>query len=211
MAESGSFVSASSDALARTGTWLRGLLPRQSPMLTHERLLACLGALVGITLTALITRWSLGTGFAMPLLIAPIGASAVLVFAVPASPLAQPWSVVAGNTLSALAGVTCAQLIVDPTLAAARRRDRDRHHVARALRASTGRRRRSHRGARRASDNLCGFCVRVGAGGLQFARVGRRRARVQQLYAAAVSASAIAAEAIAPVTAAAGARRLQPG
>jgi CBS-domain-containing membrane protein len=32
-------------------------------------------------------------------LIAPMGASAVLVFAVPASPLAQPWSVIVGNTL----------------------------------------------------------------------------------------------------------------
>lgn len=107
------------ETMARTGTWLRGLLPRQTPMLTHERLLACLGALIGIALTALISRWCLGAGFPLPLLIAPMGASAVLVFAVPASPLAQPWSVVMGNGLSALAGVTCAELIADPTLAAA--------------------------------------------------------------------------------------------
>jgi CBS domain-containing membrane protein len=35
-------------------------------------------------------------------LIAPFGATAVLVFAVPNSPLAQPWSVVVGNSVSAL-------------------------------------------------------------------------------------------------------------
>ena len=38
---------------------------------------------------------------------APLGASAVLVFALPGSPLAQPWAVVGGNTLSALAGMAC--------------------------------------------------------------------------------------------------------
>jgi CBS domain-containing membrane protein len=51
--------------------------------------------------------------------VAPIGASAVLVFALPASPFAQPWSVVGGNTLSALVGITCAQLLgVTPWAAA---------------------------------------------------------------------------------------------
>ncbi len=44
-----------------------------------------------------------GGGF--PLLVAPMGASAVLVFVVPASPLAQPWSVIGGNMLSAAVGL----------------------------------------------------------------------------------------------------------
>jgi CBS domain-containing membrane protein len=43
-----------------------------------------------------------------PLLVAPIGASAVLVFAVPASPLAQPRAVIGGNVVSALVGITVA-------------------------------------------------------------------------------------------------------
>ncbi|MEP3331639.1 HPP family protein [Sedimentitalea sp.] len=38
-------------------------------------------------------------------LIAPLGASAVLAFAVPNAPLAQPWSAIVGNTLSALVAV----------------------------------------------------------------------------------------------------------
>ena len=40
------------------------------------------------------------------LLIAPLGASAFLLFAVPNSPLAQPWSAITGNTVSALIAIT---------------------------------------------------------------------------------------------------------
>jgi CBS domain-containing membrane protein len=54
-----------------------------------------------------------------PVLVAPIGASAVLLFAVPASPLAQPWSIIGGNTISALVGVLVASVIPDPMLAGA--------------------------------------------------------------------------------------------
>ncbi|WKB52638.1 HPP family protein [Eleftheria terrae] len=70
-------------------------------------------------ITGFITRAALGGTGALPLLVAPMGASAVLLFAVPASPLAQPWSVLGGNMLSALVGVTCAHWIGDPLLAAA--------------------------------------------------------------------------------------------
>ncbi|VEA74072.1 HPP family [Serratia rubidaea] len=49
--------------------------------------------------------------------VAPMGASAVLLFAVPASPLAQPWSIVGGNLVAALIGVSCGKLIGDPGLA----------------------------------------------------------------------------------------------
>ena len=45
-------------------------------------------------------------------------ASAVLVFAVPASPLAQPRSVLGGNIVSALVGITVALLIPQPLIAA---------------------------------------------------------------------------------------------
>lgn len=55
----------------------------------------------------------------MPWIVAPIGASAVLLFAVPASPLAQPWSIVGGNCLSALVGIAAAMLIGEPIVAAA--------------------------------------------------------------------------------------------
>ena len=83
----------------------------------RERLVACLGALAGITLTGLICGWFFGQGPHIPLIVAPMGASAVLIFAVPASPLAQPWPVIGGNTISAFMGVLAAHLIPDPVVA----------------------------------------------------------------------------------------------
>lgn len=78
----------------------------------RERLIASVGALVGIALTFTLCG-------SLPIaIVAPIGASAVLVFAVPASPLAQPWSVVGGNTLSALVGIAAFKLLPDAPLAA---------------------------------------------------------------------------------------------
>lgn len=47
-----------------------------------------------------------------------MGASAVLLFAVPSSPLAQPWPVIGGNVLSVLAGVAAAQLVPNDAIAA---------------------------------------------------------------------------------------------
>ncbi len=83
-----------------------------------DRLFACLGAVLGIAFAAFVSaRLSLQPGD-LPLLVAPLGASAVLVFAVPASPLAQPWPVVGGNTISALVGVAVYRLIPDTGLAA---------------------------------------------------------------------------------------------
>ena len=84
----------------------------------RDRLISGLGALVGILATGLLVRGLIGTGAHMPLLIAPIGAAAVLLFAVPASPMAQPWSVVGGNLASAIVGVSVARLGADPMLSA---------------------------------------------------------------------------------------------
>jgi CBS domain-containing membrane protein len=83
----------------------------------RERLIACIGALIGVALTGLIAGLALGNGPHLPLLVAPMGASAVLLFAVPASPLAQPWSIIGGNTISALTGVIVAHFIPETVLA----------------------------------------------------------------------------------------------
>lgn len=78
-----------------------------------------LGGLLGILAAgALATLWLGGFG-ELPLLMAPIGASAVLLFAVPSSPLAQPWAILGGNTISALVGVSAAHVVGWPLLAAA--------------------------------------------------------------------------------------------
>lgn len=84
----------------------------------RDRAVACLGALVGIGLTGLASRAMLGGETALPLMMTgSMGASAVLIFVVPASPLAQPWSVIGGHVSSALVGILIGRLIPDPILA----------------------------------------------------------------------------------------------
>jgi len=56
---------------------------------------------------------------AYPLLVASMGASAVIVFIIPNSPLAQPWPLVGGQLVSTAIGITCAQTIADTVLAPA--------------------------------------------------------------------------------------------
>src|SRR5450830_472175 len=99
--------------------WLRGFIPGPVVVNATERLRACCGALLGILLTGLVSHWALGASAPLPLLIAPMGASAVLLFGVPASPLAQPWSIIGGNLVAAVIGVACARWIHDPVLAPA--------------------------------------------------------------------------------------------
>jgi CBS domain-containing membrane protein len=79
---------------------------------------ALAGAALGVLFAAVFSRALGGHGPVAAWLVAPLGASAVLVYALPASPLAQPWAVVGGNTLSALAGIVCANLVPDPALGA---------------------------------------------------------------------------------------------
>lgn len=94
-------VRAGSRATGRLG-WLRGAV----------------GAGLGIALAGIVTRLMLGGASAgWPWLVAPIGASAVLVFVVPASPLAQPWSVLGGDMLSALIGLVAAWAVPSPIIA----------------------------------------------------------------------------------------------
>jgi CBS domain-containing membrane protein len=98
---------------------LRKLVPDAAPLSGRERVRSAMGALVGVLATGLISRAALGPDTALPALIAPMGASAVLLFAVPSSPLAQPWSILGGNVVAALVGVTAAALVPDAFLAAA--------------------------------------------------------------------------------------------
>lgn len=58
------------------------------------------GGALGIGLIALLTHWQ-----HLPLLMAPLGATCVLLFAAADSPLAQPRSVVGGHLVSTLVGL----------------------------------------------------------------------------------------------------------
>lgn len=106
--------------LAVAAFWLQSFRPARTRINARERWRIVLGSFVGILLAGLACHVAGGTTDSGLLwLVAPMGASAVLVFGVPASPLAQPWSVVGGNTLSALVGIACARWISPPELAAA--------------------------------------------------------------------------------------------
>lgn len=88
------------------------------PVSHTEKLLAALGGFISITLVySLSAAWL--TGSAAQLLIASMGASAVLLFAVPHGPLSQPWPVLGGHVLGATVGVSCALLPLPLALNAA--------------------------------------------------------------------------------------------
>ena len=95
----------------------RDFFPVSTNTSVKESCYGALGAFVGLFGTAFVCQWGLGLN--VHWLIAPMGASAVLLFAAPASPLAQPWSILVGNGVSALMGVLSAQLIPDMALASA--------------------------------------------------------------------------------------------
>ena len=92
--------------------------PRPMAVSWPERLRGALGGGIGIAFSAFVSTAIAHALHLSPWLVAPVGASAVLVFAVPASPLAQPWSVVGGNTVTALMGLLACNLIPDPVIAA---------------------------------------------------------------------------------------------
>ena len=83
-----------------------------------EKLLAALGGFLGILVMLWISHKYVGAEGAVWVM-SSMGASAVLLFAVPHGPLSQPWPVLGGHLLSALMGVSCAILIGDPLVAAA--------------------------------------------------------------------------------------------
>lgn len=71
-----------------------------------DALLAGLGGALAIGVLALCARAAV-----TPLIIAPFGASCVLLFAVPESPLAQPRNVIGGHILSSLVGLAALALL----------------------------------------------------------------------------------------------------
>ncbi|MCR5813420.1 MAG: HPP family protein [Desulfovibrio sp.] len=83
-----------------------------------EVVISWFGAFLAIACIGLLERYVVG-GDGPPLLIGSFGASAVLAFGAIRSPLAQPRNLVGGHLLSALVGVTVAQLISPLWLAAA--------------------------------------------------------------------------------------------
>lgn len=95
---------------------LQRLKPEPINLSPMERGLSALAAALCVAATAWL---AMAGGAPAPLLVAAIGASAVLLLALPASPLAQPWALVGSYLVSGVAGVTAARYLPSLPLAAA--------------------------------------------------------------------------------------------
>ncbi|WP_198411197.1 HPP family protein [Marinimicrobium alkaliphilum] len=92
---------------------LRSVLGLESSTTGHgEKLISALGAALGILAVYWLSRWYLDSTGSL-LMVASMGATAVLVFAVPHGQLSQPWSVAMGHLLSAAVGISCQKLFPD--------------------------------------------------------------------------------------------------
>ena len=102
----------------RTGhSRLRALGPTAAAVPAAEALRAGIGAVIGLAVAAglaAVVSPDLWLGI---YLIAPFGATSVLIFAAPNSPLAQPWPAIVGNTLSALMALLVCRVAGDPMIA----------------------------------------------------------------------------------------------
>lgn len=107
----------------------RHMTPAMGETSRGELIRATLGTALAIALTDILL-WTLrhvtpalpgGTGDPMRelILVSPFAATAFLILTVPNSPLAQPWSVIVGNTVGCACGAICVWLLPYPVLAAA--------------------------------------------------------------------------------------------
>jgi len=98
---------------------VRAWRAREFARVNHlEKAISAAGGFVGIFCVMLLSRLALDESGTIWILVS-MGASAVLIFAVPHGQLSQPWSVFGGHLVSAAIGVTCAQLFSPLLLAGA--------------------------------------------------------------------------------------------
>ncbi|MGA7800218.1 MAG: HPP family protein [Gammaproteobacteria bacterium] len=104
------------EQLLKSWTELAGI--EFSPVSHAERIVSGVGGFLGILGVFVVSRSAVGPVGAW-FLVASMGASAVLLFAVPHGQLSQPWSVIGGHLISSIIGVTCAKLLHVEFVAAA--------------------------------------------------------------------------------------------
>ncbi len=95
---------------------LRAFVPDPDTVSLKEKVISGLAGLVGIGLIMAVSAQFLAPRD-LPWVVASMGASAVLLFAVPHGPLSQPWNFVGGHLISAFLGITIAHLVPDKVLA----------------------------------------------------------------------------------------------
>jgi len=88
-----------------------------TPVSHAERIASAVGGFIAILCIFVVSQRLPGTPGA-GILVASMGASAVLLFAVPHGQLSQPWPVLGGHIVSAIIGVSCVQLVANEIVAA---------------------------------------------------------------------------------------------
>ena len=96
--------------------WFHYFGQDQAKVAWPERLRAAIGALIGLFCTVALGKMLGELVGVNEWVMASLGASALLIFVLPSSPMAQPWAVIGGNVISALIGITCNHLIDNPML-----------------------------------------------------------------------------------------------
>ena len=82
------------------------------------KFISVISSFSAILIVAWVTQ-KFGVSGAYPFIVASMGASAVILFIMPGSPLAQPWPLVGGHLVSAIIGITCAHLFANTIFGAA--------------------------------------------------------------------------------------------
>ena len=89
------------------------------PIRHSQILIPAAAACVAILIVGAISRTLIETTAVAHFLIASMGASALLLFVIPTSPLSQPWALFGGQMVSGFIGIGCALFIDDLVIASA--------------------------------------------------------------------------------------------
>lgn len=105
------------DLISSIKKWFYYFGQDQAQVSWIERFRSAMGALIGLFCTVLLGQMLGELVGVKEWVMASLGATALLIFVLPSSPMAQPWAVIGGNVLSALVGITCNHIIADPIFA----------------------------------------------------------------------------------------------
>ena len=95
---------------------LKRIASLKRTMSEKEFIISLVGAFIATLLASFFSDMIL-IAEDMPLILASTGASAILIFSLPFSPVSQPWSLVGGHLVSAFVGVSCYFLVSNELLA----------------------------------------------------------------------------------------------
>jgi len=89
------------------------------PIRHSQILVPAAAACVSILMIGFISQHLLESSSVAHFLIASMGASALLLFVIPSSPISQPWALFGGHMISGFIGISCALIINDIVIASA--------------------------------------------------------------------------------------------